>query len=198
MAQPYSADRPCDGLWARWSGRQPRRTGDFVDVSTRVTIKLDTAVRASLALGLAIAVNAVVDASEIPIYKCIQAAGGVLYTDSLCRGGELLDIQSSAPDPAAIKRLERAQAALDTSAARRTADAEIEAARREELERLLREEEAARRAAAAAFTYANSSYAPWWGWFPLFVHPRFHRPRPPELPMQPRFAPNPPFIVPRH
>jgi len=113
--------------------------------------KLDAAVRASLALGLAIVVSAVADASEAPIYKCIQADGGVLYTDSLCKGGELLDIQSSAPDPAAIKRLERAQAALDRSAIRRTADLEIEAVRREEMERLLREEEAARRAAVAAF-----------------------------------------------
>ena len=124
-------------------------------MSTRATTKLDTAVRASLALGFAIAVSAVADASEVPIYKCIQADGGVLYTDALCKGVALLDIRFRAPDPAANNRLERAQAALERS-------------------------------------------APRWGWFPLFVQPRFRRPQPPELPMQPRFAPNPPFIVPRH
>lgn len=74
------------------------------DVSTRATNELDTEVRASLALGFAIAVSAVADASEVPIYKCIQADGGVLYTDALCKGGALLDIRFSAPDPAAINR----------------------------------------------------------------------------------------------
>lgn len=153
--------------------------------------------RASLALGIAIGVSAAADASEVPIYKCMQAIGGVLYTDTPCKGGELLDIRPGAPDPAAMIRLERAQASLDRSAARRQAAAEIEAAGGDEMQRLGREEEAARRE-AAAFPYANSDYGAGWEWFPLVVHPRFHRPRPPKLPMQPRFAPSPPFIVPRH
>ncbi len=166
------------------------------------TIKFDAAVRATvranLALGFAIAVSTAANASDTPIYKCVRPDGGVLYTDSLCKGRKQLDIQPSAPDPAAIERLERAQAAFDRSAAKRVAEAEINAARTAERERLLAEAEAARRDADAAFTYASGNDVVGWAPYPVFVHPRVHRPRPPRLPMRPRPTPNPRLLVPQH
>ena len=83
------------------------------------------------------------------IYKCKDAHGGLLYTDTPCKGGERLNLRSGVADPAAILRLERAQATLDELAAKRRADEALEELK-EEAERLLREQAAAQRRAEAA------------------------------------------------
>jgi hypothetical protein len=88
--------------------------------------------------------------SNTPIYKCKDSRGGVLYTDTPCEGGEPLNVKPGVADPAAILRLERAQAALDELAAKRRADEALEESAKE-TERLRREQaEAQRRAEAAA------------------------------------------------
>jgi len=87
--------------------------------------------------------------ADTPIYKCKDARGGLLYTDTPCKGGEQLKLKPGVADPAAILRLERAQAALDELAAKRRADGALEELK-EESERLLREQAVAQRRAEAA------------------------------------------------
>ena len=65
-------------------------------------------------------------AANAPIYKCRDTQGGLLYTDTPCKGGEQLKLKPGVADPAAILRLERAQAALDELAAKRRADGALE------------------------------------------------------------------------
>ena len=87
-----------------------------------------------------------VAAANTPIYKCRDARGGLLYTDTACKGGEQLDLKPGVADPAAILRLERAQAALDEVAAKRRADEALALEEsKKEAERLLREQAAAQR-----------------------------------------------------
>jgi hypothetical protein len=154
--------------------------------------------RTGVALVVAFGFGAPSHASDVPIFKCMQADGQLLYTDTPCKGGEVLRISKAPPpDPAALRQLERARDALDISAARRKAKEEFEAARRDELDRLTREEETARQAAYAAMMDTYIGYAPWWGWYPGFAQPRPHRPEPPEVENPKRFAPRPPYFVPR-
>jgi hypothetical protein len=88
-------------------------------------------------------------AANTPIYKCKDAHGGLLYTDKPCKGGERLNLKPGVADPAAILRLERAQAALGELAAKRRADEALEEFKKE-AERLLLEQAAAQRRAEAA------------------------------------------------
>src|ERR1700693_3984529 len=78
-----------------------------------------------------IAVMSSVAVADTPIYKCKDAHGGLLYTDTPCNGGERLNLRPGAGDPAAILRLERAQATLDELAARRRADEALEESKKE-------------------------------------------------------------------
>jgi Domain of unknown function (DUF4124) len=102
-----------------------------------------------------IVVMSSVAAANTPIYRCKDAHGGLLYTDTPCKGGERLNLKPGVADPAAILRLERAQAALDELAAERRADEALEESKKG-AERLLREQAAAqRRAEAAAASMAD-------------------------------------------
>lgn len=65
------------------------------------------------------------------VYRCAQPNGTVLYSDSPCAGGSVVDIHPGAADPNAKERLARAQAELDRAAAERRAQEQFEAARRE-------------------------------------------------------------------
>jgi hypothetical protein len=96
-----------------------------------------------------IVVMSSVATANTPIYKCRDAHGGLLYTDTPCKGGERLNLKPGVADPAAILRLERAQAALEELAAKRRVDEALEELK-EEAERLLREQAAAQRRAEAA------------------------------------------------
>ena len=108
-----------------------------------------------------IVVMSSVAVADTLIYKCKDARGGLLYTDTPCKGGERLNLKPGVADPAAILRLERAQAALDELAAKRRADQALEElkkeAERKEEERLLREQAAARD--LVALFLANLVYA---------------------------------------
>ena len=96
-----------------------------------------------------IVVMSSVATANTPIYKCRDAHGGLLYTDTPCKGGERLNLKPGVADPAAILRLERAQAAPDELAAKRRADEALEELKKE-AERLSREQAAAQRSAEAA------------------------------------------------
>ena len=59
------------------------------------------------------------DASTV--YRCKQASGTVTYQDYPCEGGVTVEIKPDAADPAAIARLQRAQAEFDRAYAQRRA-----------------------------------------------------------------------------
>ena len=90
-----------------------------------------------------------VAAANTAIYKCKDVHGGMLYTDTPCKGGERLNLKPGVADPAAILRLERAEAVLDELAAKRRADEALEKLK-EEVESLREEVAAQRRAEAGA------------------------------------------------
>ncbi len=96
-----------------------------------------------------IVVMSSVAVADTPIYKCKDAHGGLLYTDTPCKGGERLNLKPGVADPAALLRLERAQAALEELAAKRRVDEALEELK-EEAGRLLREQAAAQRRAEDA------------------------------------------------
>ena len=86
------------------------------------------------ALALASVADAAAQNVQSTVYKCTQANGLASYQDFPCKGGVVVDIKPDVADPAAIKRLERAQEAFNRGAALRQAQ-EIEALRREQLTR---------------------------------------------------------------
>jgi len=73
------------------------------------------------------------------IYRCSDAAGGVLYADAPCTGGRIVDIPRTRIDPLARERLQRDLEAFD----KRQAARDAERARREREAQSLRAEAAA-------------------------------------------------------
>jgi hypothetical protein len=152
--------------------------------------------RASVALCGLLFVAGYAWSANAPIYKCFDRNLGLLYTDLPCTDGEMLDLRPGDADPASVARLERQRDQLDQSAAQRIID-ERRAAAQRNLAYWMRDETIYDRVAP---DYSDSSLS--YG-YPLLAyplpraHPRPHRPRPPQIAEQHRFAPNPPYIVPR-
>jgi hypothetical protein len=104
----------------------------------------------------------------------------VLYQDFPCRDGVLVDIKPDAADPAAIRRLERAQAEADRQGGLRRANEASEARRRDEIDRLRRGTDAGQRYTSTEDS-ADASYI---ASYPLYlpiarphVKPHEHRMR---------------------
>ena len=130
-------------------------------------------------------------AATKPIYKCLDKNLGLLYTDEPCKEGQQLDIRAGDADPAAVARLERQRDALDQSAAQRISD----------LRRVAPEGNAAPRVAyesaeqSGSYDYYGAYYPGYGTGSPRFKH---HPMRPkPEPHDERRFAPQPPYLVPR-
>lgn len=75
---------------------------------------------AVLALALLAPVSGL--ATTAPIYKCVDANLGLLYTDEPCKNGEQMNIRAGDADPAAVAKLQRERDAFDQRAAQRRAD----------------------------------------------------------------------------
>lgn len=132
-----------------------------------------------------------------PIYKCGNGAQGVVYTDTPCKGGERLDVNAGAADPAALDRLKEVRKALDQSADRRLAAQQraipaLSTSGLPPYSPLYAPEATAER--DDDYPYADVGYAP--GWYVPVIRPRAHRPRA-TVDSAPRFAPRPPYAVPR-
>lgn len=133
--------------------------------------------------------------ANTPIYKCFDKNLGLLYTDLPCKDGEQLDLRPGDADPASVARLERERDQLNQSAAQRIVD-ERRAVAQRDLAYAMPGEAIYDRGAP---DYSDSSLAygyPLLG-YPVFPHPRPRRPHLPRVAEPPRFAPNPPFTVPR-
>ena len=127
---------------------------------------------ASLAL---VSVSVAGAAGDTTVYRCTQANGAVLYADYPCKGGVAVDIRPGAPDPDATQRLERVRAELDRAAARRQANEDIAAIRREELYQRRLEAEAAQ-SAELAVNPSDLIYGPAYGFPGSYVKDRINRP----------------------
>jgi hypothetical protein len=119
--------------------------------------KIELSVRAHCVmaiLGLALLAPGSSVAATTPIYKCVDAHLGLLYTDEPCKDGEAMNIRAGDADPAAVARLDRERDALDKSAAQRIA-----------AQRRLQDREAQYVIADGQFAYGETPYeygAPWW------------------------------------
>ena len=129
-------------------------------------------------------------AANTPIYKCFDKHLALVYTDVPCKDGEELDLRAGDPDPAAVARLERERELLSMAAAQRLAD-ERRAALQIELADRSRsvafEPNVPDTSADYGYGYPALAYAP-------KARPRHHLHRASQ---QSRFAPPPPYIVPR-
>lgn len=135
-----------------------------------------------------------------PIYKCLDAHLGLIYTDQRCANGEQIDIQAGIADPDAAERLQNARDQIERRAAARASEQRrVEA--KNQLAALARhdrqqEREAAR---AAADGTADDETTQWYrAYLPAYLpayHPARgrHHPRrtaaPGSLPHDPLFAP---------
>lgn len=93
------------------------------------------------------------------VYKCKTESGAIEYQDFACKGGVVVDIKPDPANPAAIARLERAQAEFNRTAAER----EALSLRREELNQRRRELAAAERLAQATPVAPDVGYFPAYG-----------------------------------
>jgi hypothetical protein len=130
-------------------------------------------------------------AATTPIYKCLDRNLALVYTDLPCKDGERLDIRPGDADPAAVALLKREREELDQSISQRVAeqrrtmldggDASLPGYQPEE---------------GAATPDDGSAYASGYG---LMSFPRHHptHHRKPKLQHPLRFAPRPPYAVPR-
>jgi hypothetical protein len=149
------------------------------------------------ALGIVLLAVAPASASNTAIYKCLDNHLGLVYTDLPCKDGEKLDIRAGDADPAAVARLERVRDQLDQSAAQRIVDERRAAERTALANRLRREAEEERGAAETMAAYAPFDYG--YGYMPFLPATRAHPPRTwaHKVLEPPRFAPQPPYFVPR-
>jgi hypothetical protein len=151
---------------------------------------------AVMALGVIALAIAPARAANAPIYKCLDNHLGLIYTDLPCKDGEKLDIRPGDADPVAVSRLERVRDQLDQSAAQRIVD-ERRAAERSALANHLRREPEEERSAEPMAGYAPLDYG--YGYVPFLPVTRTHPPRTRshKLLEARRFAPPPPYFVPR-
>ena len=136
-------------------------------------------------------------AADTAIYRCLDNHLGLVYTDLPCKDGEKLDIRAGDADPAAVARLERLRDQLDQSTAQRIVDDRQAAERSALANRLRREAEEERSVAEPAAAYAPFDYG--YAYVPFLPDARTHPPRArAHKSFEPRrFAPRPPYFVPR-
>ena len=133
-------------------------------------------------------------AAADPIYKCGDASTGVVYTDAPCKGGERLEIQAGVADPAAVERLQDARDALDRSADRRRANQGRDAARQADANWMMQETFQTPQPPEDEYPYYDDGYGG--GWYVPAARRRPVHSRPlPEV--RARFAPKPPYLMPR-
>jgi len=149
------------------------------------------------AAGSIVVAVAPASAADTAIYKCFDNHLGLVYTDLPCKDGEKLDIRAGDADPAAVARLERVRDQLDQSTAQRIIDERRAVERSALANRLRREAEEEHSVAEPIAAYAPFDYG--YGYVPFLPVTRTHPPRARthKLLEPPRFAPHPPYFVPR-
>src|SRR5207237_1300181 len=105
-------------------------------------------------------------AAQGPIYRCAQADGMLLYSDSPCAGGSVVDVHPGSADPNAAERLARARAELDRAAETRRINEQQAARRREQMDQLRRQAEAAQTLAEPVSNESDAYYGAGYGFGP--------------------------------
>jgi len=115
--------------------------------------------------------------ADSQVFRCVQDDGRILYTDTPCRNGAVVDLHPGKADPAAAQRLADARAELDAGMAqRRAADARAAAQAAAYLP-------AGNAVAQAPPQYDEPVYGLYGGYGYGYVNPRPPvRPRPPRPP----------------
>src|SRR2546422_8012181 len=136
-------------------------------------------------------------AADTAIYKCFDNHLGLVYTDLPCKDGQKLDIRAGDADPAAVARLERPRDQLDQSTAQRIVDERRATERSALVNPIRREDEEGRSIAEPVAVYPPFDYG--YTYLPFLPDART---RPPRARANksfepPRFAPHPPYFVPR-
>ena len=116
------------------------------------------------------------DGAAQAIYRCDDGKGGVLYADSPCRGGTVLDLLPGKADPAAIERLRLDQKAFDERQAARDARAQAEAQAARESRRA-KAGQAVESEASSAAAYPGYAWGGYWPYVPVTPLPRPRRDR---------------------
>ena len=133
-------------------------------------------------------------ATTTTIYKCFDRHLNLVYTDAPCKEGERMDIDAGDANPVAVAKLEHARDMLDLAAAERIAD-ERHAALQRGLAATTRrppEEDRGERDYGSALASYDAGYVV----YPAF-RPRSMRHRMARHADARRFAPDPPYHVPR-
>jgi len=131
-------------------------------------------------------------ATTTTVYKCFDRHLGLVYTDTPCKDGERLDIDPGEANPVAVAKLEHARDMLDRSAAERIADERHAALQRGLAATVRPEEDRGESEYASSPGYYDGGYLA----YPT-LRPRSTRPRMAHHAVAHRFAPNPPYRVPR-
>jgi hypothetical protein len=134
-------------------------------------------------------------ASTTTVYKCFDRHLSLVYTDAPCKDGERMDIDAGNANPVAVAKLEHARDMLDLAAAERIAD-ERHAALERGLAATTRrrpEEDRGERDYGSALASYDARYVV----YPAFFRPRSMRHRMARHADARRFAPDPPYHVPR-
>jgi hypothetical protein len=145
---------------------------------------------ALIALGFLAALPAL--ATTTTVYKCFDRHLSLVYTDSPCKEGERIDIDPGEANPAAVAKLEHARDMLDRSAAERISDERRAALQRGLAATVRPEEDRGGSDYASSLGYYDGAYLA----YPT-LRPRSMRPRMAHHAVAHRFAPNPPYRVPR-
>ena len=151
---------------------------------------------ASMLVGTFVLVVGSAQAAAVPIYKCLDRNLGIVYTDLPCKDGEELDLRAGDADPAAVARLERDREELNLAAAQRLAD-ERRAAMQRDLAYYSQPPAPIIPSPGDQDNYGDYGYGYPFYAYPLRMRPRVPRVNPLNMSAQPRFAPNPPFKVPK-
>src|SRR5450631_3005128 len=114
------------------------------------------------------------DAAAVEVFRC-DLDGGVMYTDTPCKGGLRLQIEPGAANPAALKRLEQTRESLNEGADQRLASMERAAQRKAEMALLAPQVGGAEGRTADSATNADYAYGP--VWYPPLVPVRPRKPR---------------------
>ena len=147
-----------------------------------------------LALAVVALASASTFAANTTIYKCFDSRLSLVYTDLPCKEGERMDIDPGEADPVAVSRLEHARDMLDRAAAERLSDERRAAALRDTAAMMRYRTEDDR----GTVDYPAASVVEFgYPLFPAFARPHRARHRTSSHAQLHRFAPNPPYFVPR-
>ncbi|MDQ6917225.1 MAG: hypothetical protein M3023_05340 [Pseudomonadota bacterium] len=136
-----------------------------------------------------------VAAATAPIYKCMDAHLGLVYTDQRCADGKQIDIHPGHADPLAAELLEHARDQIERRAAARVAEDRRVAAQKDYAVRARRE----RQEASEAVLGAADNEAPTWSpaYLPVVVPVRTRHHHPHRTATKRSFLPHDPLLGPR-